>query len=45
MSAALEPERRQPKTLRTLVLNADFRPMGTWPLSLIGPEEAIRAVY
>jgi 5-methylcytosine-specific restriction endonuclease McrA len=27
------------------VLNSDFRPLSTWPLSLIGPEEAIRAVF
>jgi len=30
--------------LRTLVLNADYRPMSTWPLSLISGQEAVRAV-
>jgi len=37
MSAAL--------SLRTLVLNADFRPMSTWPLSLVSGQEAVRAVF
>lgn len=31
--------------LRTLVLNADFRPISTWPLSLIPAQEAISAVW
>ena len=31
--------------LRTLVLNADFRPLCTWPLSLISGRDAVRAVY
>lgn len=31
--------------LRTLVLNADYRPMDTYPLSLITGQEAVRAVY
>ncbi len=31
--------------LRTLVLNADYRPISTWPLSLISGQEAVRAVY
>lgn len=30
---------------RTLVLNADFRPLGTWPLSLVTAAEAITTVY
>ena len=29
---------------KALVLNADFRVLSTWPLSLIGAEEAVRAV-
>lgn len=33
------------KPLRTLVLNADFQPLSTWPLSLIGAQEAIHAIY
>lgn len=30
--------------LRTLVLNADFQPLNTWPLSLVSVEDAICAV-
>lgn len=33
------------KPLQTLVLNADCRPLSTWPLSLISAEDAIHAVY
>ena len=32
-------------TLRTLVLNSDFRPLSTWPLSLISGQDAVCAVY
>jgi 5-methylcytosine-specific restriction endonuclease McrA len=31
--------------LRTLVLNADYRPLSTWPLSLVTGQEAVRAVF
>lgn len=31
--------------LRTLVLNADYRPLATYPLSLITGQEAVKAVY
>jgi len=31
--------------LRTLVLNADYRPLSTCPLSLISGQDAVRAVY
>ena len=31
--------------LRTLVLNADFRPLSTWPLSLVTATEAITTIY
>lgn len=31
--------------LRTLVLNADFRPLNTYPLSIISAQDAIVAVY
>lgn len=31
--------------LRTLVLNSDFRPLATYPLSLITGQEAVKAVY
>lgn len=41
MTAALA-ERRP---LRTLVLNADYRPLSTWPLSLISAQDAVHAVY
>ena len=34
-----------PLSLKTLVLNADYRPLQTWPLSLISGQEAIRAVF
>lgn len=30
---------------RTLVLNADFRPLSTWPLSLVTAQEAITIIY
>jgi 5-methylcytosine-specific restriction endonuclease McrA len=30
---------------RCLVLNADFQPLSTWPLSLITPQAAIGAMY
>ena len=31
--------------LRTLVLNADYRPLSTWPLSLVSAEDGVRAVF
>ena len=37
--------RRDPTILRALVLNADGRPLGTWPLSLISAQDAISAVW
>lgn len=40
---AVAIDRRRP--LRTLVLNADFQPLSTWPLSLIGAQEAVHAVF
>lgn len=40
--AATLAERRP---LRTLVLNADYRPLSTWPLSLISAQDAVHAVY
>jgi len=33
------------RPLRTLVLNADCRPLSTWPLSLISAQDAVHAVY
>ena len=41
LAAARTPRRH----LQTLVLNADFRPLSTWPLSTMSPEDAIKAVY
>lgn len=38
-------ERSRPESLRTLVLNADGRPLSTWPLSLVSAQEAISAVW
>lgn len=34
---------RRPR--QALVLNADYRPLSTWPLSLISAQEAVHAVY
>lgn len=34
-----------PQSLRTLVLNSDFRPLSVWPLSFMSPQEAIKTVY
>jgi 5-methylcytosine-specific restriction endonuclease McrA len=31
--------------LKSLVLNADYRPISVWPLSLITGQEAVRAVF
>lgn len=36
---------RDPTTLRSLVLNADGRPLGTWPLSLVSAQDAVSAVW
>lgn len=38
-------ERSRPESLRTLVLNADGRPLSTWPLSLVSAQDAISAVW
>ena len=35
----------QPRPLRTLVLNADGRPLSTWPLSLVPAQDAVHALY
>jgi 5-methylcytosine-specific restriction endonuclease McrA len=31
--------------LRALVLNADYRPLSTWPLSLVSAQDAVKAVF
>jgi 5-methylcytosine-specific restriction endonuclease McrA len=33
------------KSLRALVLNSDFMPLTTWPLSLVSAQEAVSAVW
>lgn len=35
----------KPGSLRTLVLNADARPLSTWPLSLVSAQDAVSAVW
>jgi 5-methylcytosine-specific restriction endonuclease McrA len=35
----------RPEELKVLVLNADYRPLSTWPLSLITAQEAISALW
>lgn len=42
MTAATARERR---SFRTLVLNADFRPISTWPLSLVSAEDAVSTIW
>lgn len=42
-SAALRE--RSPTSLRTLVLNADGRPLSTWPLNLISAQDAVTAAW
>lgn len=42
-SAALRE--RSPTSLRTLVLNADGRPLSTWPLNLISAQDAVTATW
>lgn len=39
-----EQSRRDPLQLRALVLNADGRPLPTWPLTIISAQEAVAAV-
>ena len=41
--ARASTERQRP--LRSLVLNADARPLSTWPLSLIPAQDAVHALY
>jgi 5-methylcytosine-specific restriction endonuclease McrA len=36
---------RSPTSLRTLVLNADGRPISTWPLNLIPAQDAVTAAW
>ncbi len=43
MSAAAV--RRRPDEYKTLVLNADYRPLSTWPLSIVPATEAVSTVW
>jgi hypothetical protein len=42
---AVAQDTRRPNTRRTLVLNSDWKPLSTWPLSLIGAQEAVHAIF
>ncbi len=42
MQAQREAQRRP---LKTLVLNADCRPLSTWPLSVVPAQDAVHALY
>ena len=42
MTAAAQ---RKPLQYKTLVLNADFRPMATYPLSIISAQDAVSAIW
>ena len=47
-SVALRPRearRKSPPALRTLVLNADYRPLSTCPLSIIAAQDAVSAIW
>lgn len=36
---------RNPSDLKALVLNSDYRPLSTWPLSLMSAQEAVSALW
>lgn len=38
-------ERKSLQAYQTLVLNADGRPLSTWPLNLVSAQDAVHAVY
>lgn len=44
-ATAAKPLEKRKRPLRTLVLNSDWRPLSTWPLSLIPAQEAVHAFY
>jgi 5-methylcytosine-specific restriction endonuclease McrA len=47
-SVALRPRearRKSPPALRTHVLNADYRPLSTYPLSIIAVQDALSAIW
>lgn len=41
---AAQAENRERRPLNCLVLNADYRPLSTWPLSVISAQDAVHAV-
>jgi 5-methylcytosine-specific restriction endonuclease McrA len=43
--SAVKMKERSPSALRCLVLNSDYRPLSTWPLSLISAAAAVHAIY
>lgn len=45
MTAGRQEAERSSLRLRTLVLNADGRPLSTWPLSLVSAQDAVSAVW
>jgi hypothetical protein len=38
-------KRKSLPALRTLVLNADYRPLSTFPLSIIAAQDAVSAIW
>ena len=44
-AVAVRPQADRRKSLRCLILNADGRPLSTWPLSLIPAQDAVHALY
>lgn len=45
MPAAAEKRSLQPSDHSTLVLNADFRPLSSWPPSIISAQDAVSAIW
>jgi 5-methylcytosine-specific restriction endonuclease McrA len=45
MTAALALDESRRRPTRALVLNADWRPLSTWPLSLIDARDAVHALF
>jgi 5-methylcytosine-specific restriction endonuclease McrA len=45
MTTAIAERRPEPKAFRCLVLNSNFMPLSTWPLSVVPSQEAVSAVW
>lgn len=45
MTATARQSDETRRSLHTLVLNADFRPLSTWPLSVVPARDAVQAVF